>query len=144
MPADLPATLFTTLALLLPGVASGAIVGFSLGLVGGGGSILAVPLMVYVVGVPVCYVDNEWAPRGFVTPNVNNWLLGDVSSVILQSYIPYHQRIVDCPQIPEMKLCPSAANSLNSLFWMFGTFNLLFWAIYRTDLNIPALFIIFF
>jgi uncharacterized protein len=33
------------------GVASGSIVGFSLGLVGGGGSILAVPLLVYVVGV---------------------------------------------------------------------------------------------
>jgi uncharacterized protein len=33
------------------GAASGALVGFSLGLVGGGGSILAVPLMVYVVGV---------------------------------------------------------------------------------------------
>lgn len=34
------------------GVASGAIVGFSLGVVGGGGSVLAVPLLVYVVGVP--------------------------------------------------------------------------------------------
>ncbi|HVX79059.1 MAG TPA: sulfite exporter TauE/SafE family protein [Bradyrhizobium sp.] len=33
------------------GLISGALVGFSLGLVGGGGSILAVPLMVYVVGV---------------------------------------------------------------------------------------------
>lgn len=31
--------------------ASGSIVGFSLGLVGGGGSILAVPLLVYVVGL---------------------------------------------------------------------------------------------
>jgi len=31
---------------------SGSLVGFSLGLVGGGGSILAVPLLVYVVGVP--------------------------------------------------------------------------------------------
>lgn len=31
--------------------ASGALVGFSLGLVGGGGSILAVPLLVYVVGL---------------------------------------------------------------------------------------------
>ncbi|MEH3116390.1 MAG: sulfite exporter TauE/SafE family protein [Methylorubrum populi] len=36
---------------LLGGV-SGAVVGFTLGLVGGGGSILAVPLMVYLVGVP--------------------------------------------------------------------------------------------
>ncbi|ENN88565.1 hypothetical protein RHSP_65035 [Rhizobium freirei PRF 81] len=34
------------------GAFSGALVGFTLGLFGGGGSILAVPLMVYVVGVP--------------------------------------------------------------------------------------------
>lgn len=33
-------------------VASGGIVGFSLGLIGGGGSVLAVPLLVYVVGMP--------------------------------------------------------------------------------------------
>ncbi len=33
------------------GALSGGLVGFTLGLVGGGGSILAVPLMVYVVGV---------------------------------------------------------------------------------------------
>src|SRR6478735_4941518 len=32
-------------------ILSGIIVGFSLGLVGGGGSILAVPLLVYVIGV---------------------------------------------------------------------------------------------
>ena len=38
------------------GLASGGLVGFSLGLVGGGGSILAVPLMVYVVGVPDAHV----------------------------------------------------------------------------------------
>jgi uncharacterized membrane protein YfcA len=38
------------------GLASGVLVGFSLGLVGGGGSILAVPLMVYVVGVPDAHV----------------------------------------------------------------------------------------
>jgi uncharacterized protein len=37
-------------------VASGALVGFSLGLIGGGGSILAVPLMVYVVGINDAHV----------------------------------------------------------------------------------------
>lgn len=36
----------------LLGAASGVLVGLVLGLVGGGGSILAVPLMVYLVGVP--------------------------------------------------------------------------------------------
>ena len=34
------------------GLVSGSLVGFSLGLIGGGGSILAVPLMFYLVGVP--------------------------------------------------------------------------------------------
>ena len=38
------------------GGASGTLVGFTLGLVGGGGSILAVPLMVYLVGVPSPHV----------------------------------------------------------------------------------------
>jgi len=33
------------------GALSGVLIGFALGLIGGGGSILAVPLMVYVVGV---------------------------------------------------------------------------------------------
>jgi uncharacterized membrane protein YfcA len=37
---------------MLLGAGSGSAVGFSLGLVGGGGSILAVPLLVYLVGVP--------------------------------------------------------------------------------------------
>lgn len=36
---------------LVLGAVSGSLVGFTLGLVGGGGSILAVPLMVYLVGV---------------------------------------------------------------------------------------------
>jgi uncharacterized membrane protein YfcA len=39
------------LAALLPALGSGALIGLILGLVGGGGSILAVPLLVYVVGV---------------------------------------------------------------------------------------------
>ena len=74
---------------------------------------------VHVVGVPANYVDQKDAPRGYVTPNQNDWFLEDVSSEILQSYIPYHQGIVDCPEIPEMQICPSAANSLCSLYWAF-------------------------
>ena len=37
-------------------VGSGGLIGLVLGLVGGGGSILAVPLLVYVVGVPSPHV----------------------------------------------------------------------------------------
>jgi hypothetical protein len=39
------------IATLLPAIGSGGIVGFALGLLGGGGSILATPLLLYVVGV---------------------------------------------------------------------------------------------
>lgn len=49
-----PATL--DLAQMILGALSGVLVGFTLGLVGGGGSILAVPLMVYLVGVPQPHV----------------------------------------------------------------------------------------
>ena len=37
-------------------VGSGGVIGLILGLVGGGGSILAVPLLVYVVGVPSAHI----------------------------------------------------------------------------------------
>jgi uncharacterized membrane protein YfcA len=40
----------------LLGAGSGVLVGFTLGLIGGGGSVLAVPLMVYLVGVPSPHV----------------------------------------------------------------------------------------
>ncbi len=38
------------------GVLSGGMVGFTLGMFGGGGSVLAVPLMVYLVGVPSAHM----------------------------------------------------------------------------------------
>ena len=41
---------------MILGAGSGGLVGFTLGLVGGGGSILAVPLLVYLVGLPVPHV----------------------------------------------------------------------------------------
>lgn len=47
MPAEL---LLTPLTIFLS-ILSGTVVGFSLGLVGGGGSVLAVPLLLYVVGI---------------------------------------------------------------------------------------------
>ena len=40
-----------TLVQFMLSLASGGLVGFSLGLIGGGGSILAVPLLLYVVGM---------------------------------------------------------------------------------------------
>ena len=52
MPVELLADPFT----IFLSVVSGTIVGFSLGLIGGGGSVLAVPLLLYVVGVKDTHV----------------------------------------------------------------------------------------
>jgi uncharacterized membrane protein YfcA len=41
---------------ILLSLISGVVVGFSLGLIGGGGSILAVPLLLYVVGISDAHV----------------------------------------------------------------------------------------
>lgn len=54
-PSDRKTTMLLEPLQYLFGALSGSLVGFTLGLFGGGGSILAVPLMVYVVGVPVAH-----------------------------------------------------------------------------------------
>jgi uncharacterized protein len=63
-------------------VASGGAVGFSLGLVGGGGSILAVPALVYIVGVPDPHVaigTSALAVAGNAFANlVGYWRAGNV------------------------------------------------------------------
>lgn len=61
MDGPTPADFSESIAMMEPvqyalGALSGGLVGFVLGLVGGGGSILAVPLMVYLVGVPNAHV----------------------------------------------------------------------------------------
>ncbi len=61
---------------------SGSLVGFSLGLVGGGGSVLAVPLLVYVVGVKSPHVaigTSAVAVAANATVNlVSHWRSGNV------------------------------------------------------------------
>ena len=70
------------------GLASGALVGFSLGLVGGGGSILAVPLMVYVVGVPDAHVaigTSAIAVAANAAVNLSNHARGGTVRLVLRA-----------------------------------------------------------
>jgi hypothetical protein len=75
---------------------------------------------VYVVSVPVNYVNNEFWPEGYVLPNEDNLMLGDVSSEILHSYIPFEQGLVHPPEIPYMAICPSCTTALGALYWMLA------------------------
>ncbi|WP_430262199.1 sulfite exporter TauE/SafE family protein [Neorhizobium sp. DAR64862/K0K3] len=64
------------------GALSGGLVGFTLGMFGGGGSILAVPLMVYVVGVPSAHLaigTSAFAVAANAFANlIGHWRLGNV------------------------------------------------------------------
>jgi hypothetical protein len=75
---------------------------------------------VYVVTVPVNYVNSEFWPKGYVLPNEDDLLLGDVASEILHGYIPYEQGLVHPPEIPYMAICPSCTTALGSLYWMLS------------------------
>ena len=75
---------------------------------------------VYVVSIPVNYINNEFFPEGYVLPNEDNLVLGDVSNEILHSYIPYEQGLVHAPEIPYMAICPSCVTALGSLYWMLS------------------------
>jgi hypothetical protein len=75
---------------------------------------------VYVVGIPVNYVNNEFWPEGYVYPNEDNLMLGDVSNEILHSHIPHEQGLVHPPEIPYMAICPSCVTALGSLHWMLS------------------------
>ena len=75
---------------------------------------------VYVVSVPVNYVNNEFWPEGYVLPNEDNLMLRDVSHEILHSYIPYEQGLVHPPEIPYMAICPSCTTALGALYWMLS------------------------
>ena len=59
-------------------VASGGAVGFSLGLIGGGGSILAVPLLLYVVGIAGGLVGGFFRMRAAVHLAANRRMLTSI------------------------------------------------------------------
>ena len=78
---------------------------------------------VYVVCVTTPYWDNEFRPAGFTDishGNPDGLMLKDVSNEILHTHMPYQQGLVDCPEIPEFRLCPSAATGGGAVHWMLN------------------------
>jgi len=73
---------------------------------------------VYVVGVTSNYINNEFRPEGFSHPNQDNLMIKDVANEILHSHVPHDQGLVQAPEIPEFKLCPSSTTGQGALFWM--------------------------
>ena len=78
---------------------------------------------VYVVCVTSPYRDNEFRPAGFTDVthgNPDGLMLKDVSNEILHTHMPYQQGLVECPEIPEFRLCPCAATGSGAAHWMLN------------------------
>ena len=88
-----------TLALL-----SGSVVGLVLGLVGGGGSILAVPLLIRVVGVKPPHVA-----IGTSAVAVTRAVLDDHARHLVIRHATAPERLERCQQMLEQRLRPSVA-----------------------------------
>ena len=73
---------------------------------------------VYVVGLPTAYVNNSRTPAGKIHPNPNEWVLEDVSSEVVETYIPWEQGIVHIPQMPELPAFPVSSNLTCAIHWM--------------------------
>jgi len=78
---------------------------------------------VYVVCVTTPYWDNEFRPAGYTDPthgNPDGLMLADVSDEIVHTHMPYQQGLVDCPEIPEFRLCPCAVTGSGAVHWMLN------------------------
>ena len=78
---------------------------------------------VYIACVTTPYWDNEFRPAGFTDishGNPDGLMLKDVSNEILHTHMPYQQGLVDCPEIPEFRLCPCAATGGGAVHWMLN------------------------
>ena len=73
---------------------------------------------VYVVGLPTAYVNNSRTPPDKIHPNPNGWVLEDVSSEVVETYIPWEQGIVHIPQMPELPAFPVSSNLTCAIHWM--------------------------
>jgi uncharacterized phosphosugar-binding protein len=73
---------------------------------------------VYVAGLPTAYYNSSSTPPGKVHQNPNEWLPEDVSSVVVETYIPWDQGIVRVPQVPELPLFPVSSNITCAIHWM--------------------------
>ena len=73
---------------------------------------------VTIVEVTVCYQDRPENQGGWVKPDESGMTQKDLANLMIESHTPMEQGLVTCPEIPEMKLCPSSSNALAALFWM--------------------------
>ena len=90
-------------------VGCGVIVGFTLGLVGGGGSVLAVPLLLYVVGLPQAAALQAVAKPLAV---VGRWALAVLAALAVAAARAAVALVVPAAQVAAARVAAAAAAAL--------------------------------
>ena len=73
---------------------------------------------VFVVGVTNNYYPFYKTPPGGLTPDKMALpTVEEMSNMVIDSQVPWDNGLVDAPQIPQFKLCPSSGLAAYSVYW---------------------------
>lgn len=72
---------------------------------------------VYVAGVTNNYYKYAKTPPGVLDPNRMKLSLEEMSDIVIDSHVPWYNGLVDAPQIPRFRLCPSTGIAQFAVYW---------------------------
>ncbi len=71
---------------------------------------------VYVVGITNNYIRTAKTPDGFLRRE-NTTRIEDICDMVIDSHVPYYNGLVNAPQLPQFRICPSSGNAMALVYW---------------------------
>jgi len=71
---------------------------------------------IYVVGLTCNYSKFAETPPGFLR-NDDRPAVEEVSDLVIDTHVPYYNGLVNAPQIPGFRICPSSGNAMMLVYW---------------------------
>ena len=72
---------------------------------------------VYMVGVTNNYFKFAGTAENGLRPDRMTLSVEEISDVVINSYVPWDNGLVDAPQVPQFKLCPSTGTAQAAVYW---------------------------
>ena len=72
---------------------------------------------VYVIGIINSYNKFDKTPPDGLRPERMMLSTSDVSNVVIDSQVPWDNGLIDVPQIPQLKPCPSSGTANSLVYW---------------------------
>lgn len=71
---------------------------------------------IYVVGMTSNYSKFSKTPPGFLRSD-DRPSVEETSDLVIDTHVPYYNGLVNAPQIPGFRLCPSSGNAMMLVYW---------------------------